>query len=43
MEHNVKKASKTEQKRNRKYEQTNHKYWNLNCDLKNFQQTKVQD
>ena len=24
--------SKTEPGRNRKYEQTNHKHWNLNCD-----------
>ena len=27
-------SSKTEPERNRKYEKTNHKYWNWNCDLK---------
>ena len=28
--------------RNKKFEQTNHMCWNWNCDLKNFQQTKIQ-
>ena len=30
-------SCKTEPEGNRKYEQANHKYWNGNCDLKNFQ------
>ena len=36
-------TSKTESGRNTRYGQTNHKYWNWNCDLKTSNKQKTQD